>query len=105
MCVSWLCFHFVHLCYYGGFFCCCIFIHRTQISYLRQQKFKISAHSKHALKCHYSPDYKHFATTGADGYVHLWDITNVAKPVKSLFVASDLTTVNYLEKFFIVLCF
>lgn len=56
-----------------------------------QKKFKIAAHSKHALKCHFSPDYKHFATTGADGYVHLWDIANVVRPVKSLFVASDLT--------------
>ncbi|VDO24822.1 Uncharacterized protein BM_BM2147 [Brugia malayi] len=63
-----------------------------------QQKSKTIAHSKYALKCHYSPDYKYFATTGADGYVHLWDATNVTKLVKSLFVASDLTKSVHLEK-------
>ncbi|VDK83081.1 unnamed protein product [Onchocerca ochengi] len=63
-----------------------------------QQKSKIAAHSKYALKCHYSPDYKYFATTGADGYVHLWDIANITKPAKSLFVASDLTKTVHLEK-------
>ncbi|MCP9260055.1 Target of rapamycin complex subunit LST8 [Dirofilaria immitis] len=63
-----------------------------------QQKSKIAAHSKYALKCHYSPDYKYFATTGADGYVHLWDATNIVKPAKSLFVAPDLTKLFHLEK-------
>ncbi|EFO27776.1 hypothetical protein LOAG_00708 [Loa loa] len=63
-----------------------------------QQKSKVVAHSKYALKCHYSPDCKYFASTGADGYVHLWDATHVTKPRKSLFVASDLTKAVHLEK-------
>uniref|UniRef100_A0A915PYV3 Target of rapamycin complex subunit lst8 n=1 Tax=Setaria digitata TaxID=48799 RepID=A0A915PYV3_9BILA len=63
-----------------------------------QQKSKVCAHLKYALKCHYSPDYKYFSTTGADGYVHLWDVTDVTKPVKSLFVALDLTKGLHPEK-------
>lgn len=64
----------------------------------RQQRSKVFAHSKYALKCHFSPDNKCFATTGADGYVHIWDVADTSKPAKSLYVASDLTKATYPDK-------
>ncbi|VDN07031.1 unnamed protein product [Thelazia callipaeda] len=54
-----------------------------------KQKAKVVAHSKYALRCHFSPNYKVIATTGADGYVYLWDVTNITTPVKSLYIVSD----------------
>uniref|UniRef100_A0A183DN24 Target of rapamycin complex subunit lst8 n=1 Tax=Gongylonema pulchrum TaxID=637853 RepID=A0A183DN24_9BILA len=64
----------------------------------RQEKSRVSGHTKYALKCHFSPDNKCFATTGADGFVRLWDTANTSMPMNSIDVTSDMHRTTHSDR-------
>lgn len=52
-------------------------------------KEKLTAHAKYGLRCRFAPNGKQFATAGADGCAHIWDVDEISRPKKTLSVDDE----------------